>query len=192
MKSPFASPHMEREIPSNFEQLHDAEALQGHVECLARPIEQWAAGILAETGRPVLALCILRGAVHFFSDLVKACRVSIEPAFCRTWSYSSEENAQLGTIRTDFLGSDFTGRDVLLVDDICDTGHTLRHLVESLTGEHGARSVKSTTLIYRERPDSVFRPDWHALAYSGGEWLVGYGMEDRNRYMNYPALYRLV
>ncbi len=182
---------MERQVPHHFDQLHDAVSLQAKVDQLARAIEPWAHQVLENTGRALLALCILRGGVFFFTDLLKSCAVSIEPAFCRARSYSSEENSSpLGTVETNFMGTDFEGRSVLLVDDICDSGSTLRHLTEELP-RLGAREVRSVTLVLRHREDSVYRPDWHALTYGGDEWLVGYGMEDRNRYMNYPALYRL-
>lgn len=181
---------MEREVPSTFQELHHPDSLKALVDQLARSIEVWAAEVLAATGRPLLGLCILRGGVIFFSDLMKACKVSIELGFCRTRSYSSLTNGtQLATIETDFLGIDFKDRDILLVDDVCDSGKTLRHLEKELMQHHGARSVRSATLIFREHPDSVFKPDWFALNYQGDEWFVGYGMEDCNCYMNYPALY---
>lgn len=182
---------MERPVPENFDLLHDAASLKRHVDQLAGEIEPWAAKVLEETGLPLLALCILRGGAFFFTDLLKACRISIEPAFCRARSYSSVENAtQLGSVETTFIGTAFDGRSVLLVDDICDTGKTLAYLAADLP-RRGAREVRSATLVFRDRSDSSFKPDWHAFTYGGNEWLVGYGMEDRNQYMNYPALYRL-
>lgn len=183
---------MEREVPPAFKELHSEESVQKLVRGLADEIEVYADEVLRNTNRPLLALCILRGGFLFFSDLMKACRVSIEPAFCRCQSYSSEANStQLDTIKTNFVGTDFHNRDVLLIDDICDTGKTMRHLAEEIKAHRGARTVKSCTFVFRLRTDTVFRPDWHALSYGGEEWLVGYGMEDRNCYMNYPALYRL-
>lgn len=183
---------MQREVPPTFDLLHDPESLLREVSKLSPAIDEWGRQVLSETGKPIMALCVLRGGVLFFSDLAKACAVSLELAFCRARSYSSQENAtQLDTIETTFFGTDFEGRDVLMVDDICDSGRTLRHLEEELLSKKGARSVRTVTLVYREREDSVFQPDWHALAYSGDEWLVGYGMEDCNRYMNYPSLYRI-
>jgi|TARA_B110000438_G_C15775944_1_gene634051 hypoxanthine phosphoribosyltransferase len=182
---------MEREVPAAFQELHSEESVQQHVADLALVIEEYAAQVLKDTGTPLLALCILRGGFLFFSDLLKTCKISIEPAFVRCESYSSEVNAaQLDTIKTNYVGTDFHNRTILLVDDICDTGKTLRHLAEDILTNRGARSVKSVTMVYRNRADSVFKPDWHAFAYGGEEWLVGYGMEDRNCYMNYPALYK--
>ena len=183
---------MEREVPAAFHELHSDKAVSEHVEKLALEVEAYAAQVLRDTSRPLLALCVLRGGFLFFSDLLKACKVSIEPAFCRCQSYSSEKNStKLDTIETNFVGTDFHNRHVLLVDDICDTGITLRHIKEDILTHRGARSVKSVTFVYRDRADSVFKPDWSALTYGGEEWLVGYGMEDRNLFMNYPALYKL-
>ncbi len=177
-------------VPDNFKLIHDIDSIQKHIGHLVEDITPWAREVLDTTGKPVLALCVLRGGVLFFSDLLKAMPISIEPCFCRCRSYSSEENAtQLDTISTHYLETDFKDRDVLIIDDICDSGKSLRHLTEDIMTHQGAKSVKTVTFIFRDRPDSVYKPDWHALTYGGDEWFVGYGMEDKNLYMNHPHIH---
>lgn len=180
---------MHSNLPSHYQPYLTAEQVQTIVAQMAQAVAPWARQSQIETGHQPLAICILRGAVFFFSDLLKNCPISIQPAFCSCRSYSSEVNgARLRELQADFLGADFAGRNVLLVDDICDSGRTLKLLAERVLKE-GALSVKTATLIYRQRSDSLFRPDWFGVEYHGEEWFVGYGMEDKHHHMNLPGLY---
>lgn len=182
---------MHSDLPSHYELFLTSEQVQAIVLRMAREIEPWALQARVATGHQPLAVCILRGAVFFFSDLLKNCLISIQPAFCSCQSYSSVANgAQLTELRADFLGADFSGRSVLLIDDICDSGRTLKMLSAHVI-QKGAASVKTATLIYRHRADSLFVPDWIGVEYQGDEWFVGYGMEDCHHHMNLPGLYRI-
>lgn len=180
---------MHPNLPPHYRPYLSAGQVQSIVAHMAEAITPWARQSQEETGHQPLAICILRGAVFFFSDLLKSCPISIQPAFCSCRSYSSETNGvRLEELHADFLGADFAGRNVLLVDDICDSGRTLKLLAERVLKE-GALSVKTATLIYRHRSDSLFKPDWAGVEYAGEEWFVGYGMEDKHHHMNLPGLY---
>ena len=80
------------------------------------------------------------------------------------------------------------GRSVLLVDDICDSGVSLRALTQHL--KHiGAREVRSAVLIRRAIENSAFTPEWVGFHHKGPEWFVGYGMDDSDRWSNLPDIY---
>jgi hypoxanthine phosphoribosyltransferase len=178
-----------RQVPPHYREAYSAADVKAAVGRLAAQLTPWALEIAARSGEQVLGLCVLRGAFVFFSDLVKAIPASIQPAFIQCRSYATteilqpEDGVQIGL--DDF---DCQGRHVLLVDDICDSGRTLA-LVQSRLRARLAAEVRTCVLIHRQRPDSVFTPDLVGFQHDGPEWFVGYGMDDRHRYMNYPAVY---
>ena len=182
---------MQRHIPPYFEELYTRSEVEARIRELARDIAGWCGAGESRRESQVLAVCILRGSVFFFSDLLKEIPSSLQPAFCLCRSYSSEENGvQSQKLEIQFEPQGISGRRILLVDDICDTGKTLEEL-EILCKERGALEVKSAVLIHRIRKDSHHTPTFAAFRYDGEEWFSGYGMEDRNFAMNYPAVYRL-
>lgn len=172
-------------LPAQYTVTFSAESIERRIRELGEEIAPWAQEVLAETGEQVLGICILRGGVHFFSDLMRAIPCSIEPFFCRASSYHSTVNEQSTTgVRVSFEDVRARGRSILLVDDICDTGATITKLT-NIFGELGAAEVKTAVLVHRTIPGSAV-PTWSGFRYSGPEWFVGYGMEDRNMYTNLP------
>ena len=182
---------MQRHIPPYFEELYSRTEVEGRISELASEIAQWSGAGESCRDSQVMAVCILRGSVFFFSDLLKEIPSSLQPAFCLCRSYSSEENdVQQQNLEIQFEPEGIEGRRVLLVDDICDSGNTL-DVLTTLCRKRGALEVKSAVLIHRIRKDSLHTPTFAAFRYDGEEWFSGYGMEDRNFAMNYPSVYRL-
>lgn len=178
-------------VPSHYQEILSAEAVEGHVAHLAAEITPWASEAFDESGESPLAVCILRGGVLFFSDLVRAIPVSLQLAFCHCRSYSSSTNEALKeSIEVEMDRSVLNGRAVLLIDDICDSGGTFNYLRQFVL-KHGARDVRTATFVFRDHERSIFRPDFAAFTYQGDDWFVGYGMEDKNRFMNLPSLYTI-
>ncbi len=154
-------------------------------------MDLWAKGAESVTGQPLLVGCILRGGVFFFSDLLQAMRQSVEPAFCRAASYDKGENGQTGEgMVFEAETMEVEGRDLVLVDNICDRGRTFRVGVDYFR-KAGARSVRTVALVRRVREDPEHVPTLSGFDYRGEEWLAGYGMRDRGRWMNLPEVYRV-
>ena len=182
---------MERHIPSYFEELYSRNEVEERIRELANEIAGWSGAGESCRESQVMAVCILRGSVFFFSDLLKEIPSSLQPSFCLCRSYSSDQNGvQQQNLEIQLEPQGIEGRRVLLVDDICDTGNTLQVLAD-LCRERGAVEVKSAVLIHRMLPGSKHVPTFAAFRYDGEEWFSGYGMEDRNFAMNYPSVYRL-
>lgn len=173
------------QIPGHLEKLYDGAQIDAALAKLAVEVDQWAAGAEARTRQPLLALCVLRGGVFFFGDLMTRLSRSVEPAFCRAFSYAKTENgAPLNRMFVDWQQLRPQGREIVLVDNICDSGRTLMH-VDAWLRMQGARRVRSVTMVHRTRADAQARPDATGFVYDGGEWLVGYGMRDQAAmYMN--------
>ena len=186
--SPHTSPHS---LPPSLELLYPRSAIDARLAALAQTLDTWAAESLLFTQQPLLAVCVLRGGVFFFSDLLQNMRQSVEPAFCRASSYSiSKNDSPENTVQLDWLGLNAAGRDVVLVDNICDSGRTLSLCQQWLIAA-GANPVRTVVCVHRRRTDSLHSPTLSAFTYEGREWLAGYGLRDRESYMNRPEVYRV-
>ena len=158
---------------------------------LGTEIGVWAGPTYAETAKDILAIPLLRGGIFFFAALMPRVKCSVEMAPGRTRAYrKGENNEQLENVEIQLDGVNVAGRSVLLVDDICDSGRTLKLVSEHLRAQ-GAREVRSAVLIKREHDKSVFNPEWIGFTYYGPEWFVGFGMDDRDRFSNLPSIYTI-
>ena len=81
-----------RSVPPHLIPFATAEEVRQRVAQLGEEVGCWAAEVLATSGRQPLALCLLRGGVFFFSDLLLACPATVEPAFCRCRAYRHNAN----------------------------------------------------------------------------------------------------
>lgn len=176
--------------PSHLDLLYPTDVLDAQLARLAGEIDAWTAPAEAGSGRLLLCVCLLRGGVFFFSDVLLRMRHSVEPAFCRAWAYNKVSNEKPEEIiRMEWQGLDPAGRDVVLFDNICDSGRTLVAAREWLV-ERDARSVRTVTMVHRLRPDSTHAPTLTGFTFAGKEWLVGYGLRDRDAHlMNTRVIY---
>ena len=103
-------------------------------------------------------------------------------------SYSSDDNTQSSEFRLVVEPAEMKDRHVLLVDDICDSGQTLKKLHAHALAT-GAKEVRTAVMIHRNHEDSAYTPDYIGFEYTGSEWFAGYGMEDKNHNSNFPEIY---
>ena len=165
----------------------DCEKLLFSAEEIAAKVKDLAARLDEEyRGKTPLAVCVLKGAAFFFCDLVRAMDTPVQVEFLRASSYGSGvTSGVLCTERT--FPFDPAGQDVLLVEDIVDSGKTLRFLKESLLS-HGAKSVKTATLLDKPSARTVpFSADWKGFDVDGG-FVVGYGMDYAEKYRDLPYI----
>lgn len=177
-------------LPENLTLYRSREEIDREVERLGREIAHWISDREDSAESDVLCLPILRGALFFCADLLRAIPASVELQTVRVRSYVVGENAkqsQTVDVALDQLGP-LAGRSILLVDDICDSGRTLAVLSEMLLGK-GAKEVRSAVLV--DRREGEYSPHYCAFEYPGKEWFVGVGMDDKERYRNLPDLYLL-
>lgn len=138
-------------------------------------------------GRDPLLVGVLKGACFFLADLARAIRLPIEIDFMAVSSYGSATTTS-GVVRiVKDLDSDLTGRHVLIVEDIVDSGLTLSYLRRNLAARHPA-SLEVVALLVKEGLQSVDLD----LAYEGfripPEFVIGYGLDVAERYRNLPYL----
>ena len=156
------------------------EKIRGLAEQLSREYAESA---------PVL-VGILNGVFMFYSDLVKALSIPVFVDFVRLASYGSNAESS-GLIKlTKDVEIDLRGRDVVIVEDIADTGLTLAYLRDHLM-KKGARSVKICVLIDKIERRHVDVPlDFVGFKVESG-FLVGYGLDFNEQYRYLPEIYCL-
>lgn len=137
-------------------------------------------------GKQLLLLCILKGSVVFFSDLMRDISIPLEIDFMKVASYG-KGSTTTGNVRIllDIHRDDFSTADILIVEDIIDSGRTLSTLVEILKMK-GARSVKTCTLLDKpSRREVPFVPDYVG-AEIPDEFVIGYGLDYSEKYRELP------
>lgn len=155
---------------------------------LQRRIAELGEAITADyCGRPPLLVGVLKGACFFLADLARAIKLPIEIDFMAVSSYGSATTTS-GVVRIlKDLDADLTGRHVLLVEDIVDSGLTLAFLRRNLAARNPA-SLEVVALLVKEGLQSVDLD----LAYEGfhipPEFVIGYGLDVAEKYRNLPYL----
>jgi hypoxanthine phosphoribosyltransferase len=153
---------------------------------LRRRVEELGEAITADyASRPPLLVGVLKGACFFLSDLARAIRLPVEMDFMAVSSYGSATHTS-GVVRiVKDLDVDLTGRHVLIVEDIVDSGLTLSYLRRNLAARHPA-SLEVVALLVKEGLQSADLD----LAYVGfdipPEFVIGYGLDAAERYRNLP------
>jgi hypoxanthine phosphoribosyltransferase len=153
---------------------------------LARRVRELGAEISRDyEGREPLLVCVLKGAVFFLSDLMRCIDVSCEVDFMAVASYgSATESSGVVRILKD-LDAAIEGRDVIIVEDIVDSGLTLQYLLRSLGGR-GPRSLEVCALLTKpERRRVELRPRYVGFEIPD-RFVVGYGLDHAERYRNLP------
>jgi len=128
---------------------------------------------------PVVMVCVLNGGFMFFSDLVKEITVPIEIDFIRCKSYYGKKQGDL--VITKDLETKIKGKHVYLVDDILDSGNTMKAVTKFLSVKE-PKSVTPVVAIYKECVEfgKVFRILTQETDSLFDPWYIGYGMDDEN------------
>ncbi len=162
-------------------------------EQLAKRVKELGAEISRDyKGKKLLVIGILRGAVMFFSDLVRAIDLDIEIDFMAASSYGN------GTVSTGVISikkepdAILEGRDILLVEDIIDTGNTLKYLKDSYFRDKKVKSVKVCTLLDKPvRRTADIIPDYKGFEVDD-RFIIGYGLDYQERFRQLPHITYLV
>ena len=136
-------------------------------------------------GRDLLLVGVLKGAVMVMADLARALHSPVEMDWMAVSSYGSGTKSS-GVVRIlKDLDKDITGRNVLIVEDIIDSGLTLSWLMSNL-GSRGPASVKVCTLLRKPDAAQVDVPVRYVGFDIPNEFVIGYGLDYAERYRNLP------
>ncbi|MFA0815674.1 MAG: hypoxanthine phosphoribosyltransferase [Anaerofustis sp.] len=137
-----------------------------------------------------LVICVLKGAVLFMSDLIKKLDMPLEIDFMSVSSYGGETTSS-GVVKIiKDLDITITGRDMIIVEDILDTGLTLDYLIRMLE-ERKPNSIQVCTLLLKEKddPDSQMKVPVNYVGFTiKDEFVVGYGLDYNGLYRNLPYI----
>ena len=168
--------------PYVIDEMISAKAIAARIETLCREIQSEFAGT-----EKLTVVGLLRGSFVFIADLVRELDLPIEVDFLEASSYGDGmESSREVRILKDLRGA-IEGRDVLVVEDIVDTGHTLHHVTNLLRSREPAR-LKSIALLDKPtRREVDLKADWTGFEIPD-EFVVGYGIDFAQRNRNLPYI----
>jgi hypoxanthine phosphoribosyltransferase len=137
-------------------------------------------------GRPLTIVAVLTGSLLFLADLTRRIRIPHRIALLQASSYRGSATRPDTLVLNESFAPDVAGRDVLLLDDILDTGRTLSAVVSRLA-DRGAASVKTAVLLRKQgRQEVEFEPDYCGFEIPDA-FVVGYGLDfnDDHRHLTY-------
>jgi hypoxanthine phosphoribosyltransferase len=135
--------------------------------------------------RDLLLVCVLKGAVFFLADLMRAIDIPCEVDFMAVSSYGSETDSS-GVVRIlKDLDRPIAGRDVLIVEDIVDSGLTLQYLMRNL-GAREPASLEVCALLTKPDRRKVELPTRYVGFEIPDKFAIGYGLDVAERYRNLP------
>lgn len=170
------------ERPYVIDQLISAKAIAARIEDLCRDIQTEFAGT-----DKLVVVGLLRGSFVFIADLVRELDLPIEVDFLEASSYGDGmESSREVRILKDLRGA-IEGRDVLVVEDIIDTGHTMHYVKRLLKGRKPAKLRTIALLDKPSRREVDVKADWTGFDIPD-EFVVGYGIDFAQRNRNLPYI----
>lgn len=163
-----------------------SEKIQARVHELAREIEE------AYEGESVICVCVLKGAFIFFADLMRALKNGPEMDFVRLSTYGDGTSRSKEVRFTKDMEVPVTGKNVLLVEDIVDSGRSiefLKHVIE----KRSPKSLKVCALVDKhERREVDMAVDFAGFDLTGQGFLIGYGLDYAEKYRELDAIYEVL
>ena len=164
----------------NFKELISREQLEKRLFELAEQIDAYY------QGKEIIALCVMRGSVYFAIELTLKMKTKMQLEFITLSSYEGTESSGKINLVTD-LRESIENKDILIIEDIIDTGRTMSYLLEYLKSKN-PRSLKLCVLADKPSKREIEVP----IDYIGFEvpnkFIVGYGFDIDNYYRNIPYI----
>ena len=138
-------------------------------------------------GKTPIAICILKGSTPFFADLIRTIDLKLECDFIAVSSYGNKTRSSGEVKMIKDLDNSIEGKDVIVVEDIIDSGHTLSYLKKLLLSRKPA-SLRICTLLETEcRREVPLNPDYVGFKIDD-YFVVGYGLDYAEKYRNLPEI----
>lgn len=142
--------------------------------------------IQSNNALPPVMICLLNGAIHFFSDLTRNMSINCEIDFLRLKSYEGQDNSG-GVVCLKDLELDLKGKRVYIIDDICDSGATILEALFRVNSRMAA-DVKVITLL--RRGGGVDMTDYCGFTI-GEQFVVGYGLDNNGTQRELTDIYKI-
>lgn len=168
-------------MKDNLDVLIDAGRVRERVRQLADEISK------DYHGRDLVVIGVLKGAFIFMGDLVRNMSVTVYCDFLRASSYGDSTSSS-GNVRVEFdVTQPVKGKHVLLVEDILDTGLTLRRIIEIVRAKSPASVKVCAMLVKSNRPRRRVKADYYGFKIPD-KFVVGYGLDHAGKYRNLPFI----
>ena len=165
---------------NDFKVLFSEEEIQEKIKEIAKKLDD------DFNGKEIVAICVLKGAAFFTVDLVKKMKTPIIFETMQVSSYEGLESTGNVVLKKD-IELDIENKDVLIVEDIIDTGRTLKFLYDYLKTKN-PNSLKIVTLLDKEERRMVkIKPDYCGYKIPN-KFVVGYGFDIDEKYRNIPYI----
>ncbi len=162
----------------NFKELISEEELKKRIGELAKEIDK------DYLGREITIVCVMRGAVFFTVELTLKMKTKLKYEFITISSYEGTDTTGEVTLRTD-LRESIEGKDVLIVEDIIDTGNSMKYLLEYLKSKN-PRTLKVCALASKPDRREVEVPIDYLGFTVPNKYIIGFGFDIDNNYRNLP------
>ena len=157
-------------------------------EKIARRVSEMGALLSRDyAGKRPLLICVLKGSVVFFADLIRAMDIQVEMEFMTASSYGSATVSSGEGKVVSSLDDKIRGRNVILVEDIIDSGRTIAFVKADML-QKGVESLKVVSLLDKpSRRESDVKPDYCGFEVPDA-FVVGYGLDYDQKYRNFPDI----
>ncbi|WP_456400630.1 hypoxanthine phosphoribosyltransferase [Mesoaciditoga sp.] len=160
--------------------LYTREQLQKRIKEMGKEITDFYKPMTDE----IVAVCVLKGAVHFFSDLVLEIGLNVSYSFVQVSSYAGQGSTQRVRVKS-WLDESITGKHILVVEDIVDTGITLNYILKYFS-KYDPTTLKVAALFEKRAHRKIETP----VDFSGfnveDKFILGYGFDYDQKYRNVP------
>lgn len=162
--------------------LFSAKQIQTRISELAQELNNFY------NGEEVIAVCVLKGAVVFAADLIRELNMPVKMEFIRLSSYGSSTTTSGKVNAVDIKLPDLNGKNVLIIEDIVDTGLTAKFLVDFININFHVKSLKFCSLLDKKVTRKVdIEPDYYCFDVDD-KFVVGYGLDYDGLYRNLPYI----
>ena len=171
----------------DIEELYSKKDIQSAIQKTAKEINDYY------NGEPITTICILKGAMPFNNDLVKKLNMEVREEEEKLSSYDGVEST--GCVIPEGLCDlkSLEGKNVLIVEDIIDTGTTLSEYKKQIE-KYNPKSVKIAVLLDKQsdrRKKGTVKPDFVSICHVGDDYVVGYGMDYNQIFRSLPYIGRI-
>lgn len=171
-------------MDNNFKVILTEDQIQKRVKELGEQIT------LDYQGKTPVLICMLKGAIVFFSDIVRHLKVPLSMEFARLSSYRNGTTSGEMEVIHD-ISSDIKGKDILIVEDIVDSGKTLDYFCKLLKKKKPASVRICTFLDKKERREVDIKVDYTGFEIPCG-FVIGYGLDYAERFREFPFLAEVI
>lgn len=137
--------------------------------------------------KDLVILSVLKGSFMFYADLIRAIDLDFSCEFIGAASYGHSTKSSGEVRMTLDVANPIQGKDILLVEDIIDTGLTMKYLTDVL-GSRKPNSLKTATLLYKPNAQKVECPIDYVGFEIGNDFVVGYGLDYQGKYRHLPYI----